>query len=328
MSRALSVLFGAGATLVGATLVVPHSGTVSAWGVALPVALAYLIAGGLFLSAGHLPRWAIHVFLACGTALVSSIAYSAGTAASSVAYAILYVWVALYSFYFFSIWAASAHVALAGATYAAILSLTESGNDWIASWMMTLGVVTVTGMMVGWLVDQIRSLAQTDWLTGLPNRRSWDDALVREITRAERYRMPLTVVLIDLDHFKLLNDTQGHQAGDLLLKELAAAWHDKLRTTDLIARLGGDEFGILLPDCPLEEAGKVVDRLDEATPPGHTTSTGVALWYRGEQPAALLKRADEALYSAKKSGRARTVFSPPTGALAQAAHDQLLPPGH
>jgi diguanylate cyclase (GGDEF)-like protein/PAS domain S-box-containing protein len=149
------------------------------------------------------------------------------------------------------------------------------------------------------LVRELDSQARTDPLTSLPNRRWLPDELQRELTRAERQNFELCLAVIDLDQFKHFNDRNGHQAGDELLREAADRWRSALRTSDFLARYGGDEFIALLPDCAPEEAETVIDRLRAATPGGQTSSAGIAIWDREEPPAALIARADAALYEAK-----------------------------
>jgi diguanylate cyclase (GGDEF)-like protein len=149
--------------------------------------------------------------------------------------------------------------------------------------------------------------ARTDELTALPNRRAWDEAVERELSRAQRTGLPLCLALLDLDHFKAYNDTFGHQAGDTHLRRTAAAWRRELRTVDVLARYGGEEFGILLPDTPLSEASDAIDRVRAATPHEQTASAGVVQWDGHESADALLARADAALYRAKRAGRALTL---------------------
>ena len=149
--------------------------------------------------------------------------------------------------------------------------------------------------------------ARTDELTALPNRRAWDEAVVREIARAQRTGEPLCVALLDLDHFKAYNDMHGHQAGDAHLRRTAASWRRELRAIDVLARYGGEEFGVLLPACEPEMAREVVDRVRDATPNGETASAGVVQFDGRESPDALLARADAALYRAKHAGRSQTV---------------------
>jgi diguanylate cyclase (GGDEF)-like protein/PAS domain S-box-containing protein len=155
------------------------------------------------------------------------------------------------------------------------------------------------------LVDRLREVARRDPLTGLANRRAWDDQFAAELRRAARSGDPLTLVMVDLDNLKTVNDREGHQAGDRLLRGATAAWRESIRETDFIARLGGDEFAILLPDCAPDGAADVLDRMADAMPGPHSFSAGVALWDGGEASSALVRRADDALYAAKADGRGR-----------------------
>jgi diguanylate cyclase (GGDEF)-like protein len=155
------------------------------------------------------------------------------------------------------------------------------------------------------LLERLTEFALTDVLTGLPNRRAWDKRLEQAIRDVE----PICVAILDLDFFKAFNDDHGHQAGDRLLKEAAAAWRAELRPTDTLARYGGEEFVVLLYGHDLEAARRIVDRLRAATPRGQSCSAGVARREDGEAAAALLGRADEALYDAKRAGRNRSLIA-------------------
>jgi diguanylate cyclase (GGDEF)-like protein len=167
-----------------------------------------------------------------------------------------------------------------------------------------LGALLWLLAQVGALYREVNRLARTDSLTGVANRRAWDEELPRELARAARSGRPLCLALLDLDHFKAYNDQHGHQAGDRLLKAAAAAWEAKLRKTDLLARYGGEEFSLLLPDCHLESGMEIADRLRTAQPDG-TCSIGVAAWDGRESADELITRADRALYAAKAGGRNR-----------------------
>jgi len=115
--------------------------------------------------------------------------------------------------------------------------------------------------------DQLAALARHDGLTGIPNRRTWDSELPVAMDRARRDGVPLSVAILDLDHFKHFNDRFGHQAGDRLLKSATTAWSQLLRSTDLLCRYGGEEFSVLLPDATIEQAAEVLERLRRITPP-------------------------------------------------------------
>lgn len=159
------------------------------------------------------------------------------------------------------------------------------------------------------LIEQLETVARTDDLTGLPNRRAWNEQLLREVARARREESSLCVAILDLDHFKTFNDSFGHQAGDRFLKHAAARWAGELRTTDVLARYGGEEFALALPGADEEQAAQVIERLRLATPDGESCSAGAVWWDGTETPAELLGRADAALYDAKRAGRARAVFA-------------------
>ena len=149
------------------------------------------------------------------------------------------------------------------------------------------------------LVQTLERKAVRDVLTGAPNRRALDDELPRTLARAERTGEPLSVAALDLNAFKALNDTEGHDAGDRVLKACAAAWTAELRVTDMLVRLGGDEFLALLPDCPAQRGVEVAQRLRDATPHRGGSAVGVVEWDPGESAETLLRRADQALYADK-----------------------------
>jgi diguanylate cyclase (GGDEF)-like protein len=154
---------------------------------------------------------------------------------------------------------------------------------------------------------QLGDLSRQDELTGLPNRRAWNDDLPRALEHARRDGATVSVAMLDLDRFKLFNDSYGHPAGDRLLKEAAAAWRSVLRQVDTLARYGGEEFIVLLPDAGAEQARQVIARVLAVTPLGQTFSAGVAAWDGVETSDALIQRADAALYAAKDGGRNRIV---------------------
>ncbi len=159
------------------------------------------------------------------------------------------------------------------------------------------------------LLDRMSQLAQEDGLTGIANRRTLDEMLPVEFARALRSGQPLTLVMMDLDHFKRYNDRRGHAAGDALLRGAAQAWLKQMRPTDLLARYGGEEFTLVLPACGADQAALLVDRLRPLMPDRQTFSAGIATWEATESPPELLQRADRALSLAKKGGRNRTMIA-------------------
>ena len=153
------------------------------------------------------------------------------------------------------------------------------------------------------LIELMEQTIRVDHLTGLPNRRAWDEQILKEMARAGRDGRPLAVAMIDMDHFKRYNDEHGHLAGDALLKLSALRWRRSLRPFDSIARYGGEEFILTMPNCPLAEAPHVVDRLLGVLPEEQTASAGVATWDGEESIDQLVGRVDRALYRAKDDGR-------------------------
>lgn len=164
----------------------------------------------------------------------------------------------------------------------------------------------------------MQRLSQTDPLTGLFNRRGLDERMQIEILRAKRYRHPLSVVMIDIDHFKNYNDAHGHLEGDVILKQVAELFRIHVRETDVVARFGGEEFLILLTETAKAEALEVAEKIRAAVsvwpfphagtqPEGKLTiSLGVATSSADLSEAQeLIDKADHALYGAKNAGRNR-----------------------
>ncbi len=167
-------------------------------------------------------------------------------------------------------------------------------------------------------VRELESFAVRDGLTGLSNRRHIDTLLDAAVQRAARSHTPLCVALLDLDHFKAINDSLGHAAGDAVLKGVSAAMRGALRAGDLLGRFGGEEFLLILPGSALEPSLAGTQRLRSALAaapevPGLdravTASAGLAQWQPGESAAELVARADRALYRAKAEGRDRVCLA-------------------
>lgn len=182
---------------------------------------------------------------------------------------------------------------LAGATILVIL---------LALWRIRELLSTVDDQAV-----QLDQHARTDALTGLPNRRTLDHQLERAVHAADLEGAPLTVAMLDLDHFKEYNDSNGHQAGDALLTTCARAWQEAAPQGSFLARYGGEEFAILLPGMDGEAAAPHLERLRIATPAPVTVSIGYFVRSAGATGDESLLRADRALYSAKAAGRDRVV---------------------
>lgn len=162
-------------------------------------------------------------------------------------------------------------------------------------------------------VQRARADAQTDALTGVANRRNFDSQLDSEIYCAERYQQALSLLLIDIDHFKKYNDAFGHPAGDEALKQVAGLLQTQARKSDLVARYGGEEFALILPETSLDGARQLAERTCQKVAAGAwplrqvTVSIGVASWLPGMSMADLIAAADTNLYQAKSQGRNRAV---------------------
>ena len=166
---------------------------------------------------------------------------------------------------------------------------------------------------------QLAQLSRTDRLTGLNNRGHWEECLRNEFSRCLRTRQPASLVMFDIDHFKPVNDTYGHQAGDEVIRVVAKILLDSIRATDTAGRYGGEEFGVILPATTAADGHAVTERIRtriEKTPVTHqdqtivfTVSLGIADFHAEmTNHVEWLSRADQALYQAKESGRNRTVI--------------------
>ncbi|MCU1449044.1 MAG: putative signaling protein [Acidimicrobiales bacterium] len=307
MERSLAAIFAAAATVALATLLVPHWARVSDLTIALVAFQGYPLALILWRAKGRFPMWAFQAVMLLGSVLISVGVYFAGAGAGSATVAFEYLWIAVYTAHFFPARTAAGHIGFAAASYGVVLGLVHERSA-IAEWTFVVSVVAGTGIIVGRLSAQVRSLALRDHLTGLGNRRAWEEALPRALARAERDRTPLCVAMLDVDGFKARNDRDGHLAGDRVLAEAASAWAREVRAADLLARYGGDEFALLLPDCTIDRAMEIVARL-ELVCEGVSFSTGLALWDGAEDIDSLVHRADQALYSAKSEGGGRSVLA-------------------
>jgi diguanylate cyclase (GGDEF)-like protein len=162
---------------------------------------------------------------------------------------------------------------------------------------------------------KILRMAATDELTQLSNRHSFNIYLTAAMSAARRHEYPLSLIMIDLDHFKVVNDTYGHNEGDLVLKAFAGMVRDTIRTEDVAARWGGEEFIIILPHTACEAATALADRIrvicekQAAIMHGLTTSFGVAQFQIEDDDDSLIRRADSAMYRAKHEGRNRLVIA-------------------
>jgi len=196
----------------------------------------------------------------------------------------------------------------------------QHGLDYRLLWKIALAAILVLSIFTYWnrklqrLNRELERLSITDRLTGLYNRMRLDECFDREIRRSQRYPQPFSIILLDIDHFKLINDTHGHQTGDQVLVAVASRLRENLRQTDVIGRWGGEEFMILCPETDVDGATTLAENLrqhlaETPMPPAGlvTASFGIASYAPGDQPQDMVSRADRALYAAKRSGRNRVI---------------------
>jgi diguanylate cyclase (GGDEF)-like protein/PAS domain S-box-containing protein len=203
----------------------------------------------------------------------------------------------------------------------------KMGNDFVPIDFQIAPVLDDSAQIIGLLAtavditdrkqleEELYQQARHDFLTGLPNRRSCMEQGEVEFSRTQRYENTLSIMMLDIDHFKTINDIYGHQAGDLVLKKLAMIFQDVLRNVDITGRLGGEEFLVILPETAIDKAVKVAERLREAIsrtaislPTGlqihFTVSIGIAPFIdKNTNFETLVNEADKALYRAKQTGR-------------------------
>ncbi len=176
-------------------------------------------------------------------------------------------------------------------------------------WLPMMFATTGAGIVLVAFTEAAEALSYGDALTGVMNRRGWEMNFVEAVERSRRSEHPMSVLLIDLDWFKQVNDRFGHSGGDEVLRDAVTSWHGILRGGDSVARLGGDEFAVLLERADAGEAVAIGERLSESVhaATGVTCSVGVATLIRGGDATQLVAAADAQLYAAKHAGRARVM---------------------
>jgi diguanylate cyclase (GGDEF)-like protein len=253
-------------------------------------------------------------------------------------YELFFVWIALEAAFFLR--GREAYVPLAAiAISSGVAFAVEAPPGAGALWATTVGTAVLAGLVVAWfkgyvegLIERLADAARKDPLTELWNRRGFQDVLEAELARARRTDRPLSLLVVDLDHFKLVNDKLGHPGGDAVLNRFAAQMKRLTRGVDVAARLGGEEFAVLLPEARKHDAFLVAERLRRAakaafadTPAPLTVSVGVASHPDdGEGSDDLLRAGDQALYAAKQLGRDRSVIYNPD-IIAGIGQDALQP---
>jgi diguanylate cyclase (GGDEF)-like protein len=314
IARVIGVLYAAGAVLVGVSLLLPHPAAANEEAIIAIAATAALGAALLFGAPRPLPRWLLQLVIAMGTVLICLCVYFSHQPG---AYAAMFVWVVLVSGFFFPGRPTALQLIWLLGVYAVVLySIPSLGYSPLTRLLLTAIAYGTAAGVISWLsgatmrrVEHSEARARTDPLTGVANRRWLDQELSRELAWARRHGSPLCAAIIDLDDFKRFNDEHGHLAGDRLLVSVVEAWRSAVRPSDLLARVGGDEFMLVMPECPVESARAVLERIAAATPCGASCSAGLALWHETEGSLDLFQRADTALYAAKRDGGSRVVLA-------------------
>jgi diguanylate cyclase (GGDEF)-like protein/putative nucleotidyltransferase with HDIG domain len=316
--RSLGVLFLAGGILTLLSLTLPLSDAAWLPGVAALGISAAAAGTGMLAFGPRLPERLMSPSLAFGTVLIT-LGDITNRDSTSV-YALFYVWVGFEAYFFLDRRQAIAHIAFIATAYA--FALHHAGgpaDDEEARWLLTMGTVITAGLLAGALndraarlIDRLADAARTDPLTQLLNRRGFEERLEIELSRAQRERRPVSVIVGDLDHFKLVNDRHGHRAGDETLRRFAETALQVKRLTDDMGRIGGEEFALILPDTDEHGALLLAERIRRATRDRLETVTvsfGVATFPTHERtPDGVLHKADQALYLAKRLGRDRCVI--------------------
>jgi diguanylate cyclase (GGDEF)-like protein len=302
MAKTAGLLYVCAATLSLAGLALPQGHGVNRLDLTAIACVAFVVGVAMLLAGHRWPRWIYHLLILAGDLLIGLGIYESGGGPTSIAYATLFMFVAVDCFFFFAWPSACVHLAIAVAACSASLILV--GDASFGQVVILPGSLVVVSMTVGWLV-RAADAAEFDTLTGLPNRRGLDRQLSVAVAAAAAGDHPLTVVFLDVDHFRGVNKDQGQGGGDRLLRSIAAAWRPLIREGEMLARNGGDEFALLLTDVQAGGALAAAARLRAAMPAGHTCSAGVADWEPGDTVSLLSARADTALYESKRNGRNR-----------------------
>ena len=261
---------------------------------------AVVLALALLLVGERLTPASLHVGVVLLVALHAAMTAVAATERGLMLGALGFVWTAVYVAYFFAADTARAYAALMTAALGASLLVARAPTD-VRVWITLSAMIWVAITILTRLNARLRAEAQSDGLTGLLNRTGFAVTAARQRAIAARRGLPVALAVIDLDEFKVVNDRDGHAAGDRLLVELASAWSASLRPEDVVARFGGDEFVLLLPGVGEDKVDDVLARLRRAHPAPWTA--GAIVCSDGESLDAAVDRADRRLYGAKELRR-------------------------
>ena len=314
----------AGGLLAGTTALLPPAASGSEAAIFATGAVATAIGAVLLVRRPQIAGVGLGAVALVGTALITISTHEGGVEGGAGDNQILYLWVCLYSFSFLSLRNALVQLAVVGVAYGWLLSEAAVDSE-IAStqWLVTMATLLVAGLLVAQLrgslyrlVAELSRRASRDELTGLLNRGALEERFALERARAIRDQSPLSVLAVDIDEFKPLNDTLGHPIGDAVLRQVATALQHWTREIDAAARIGGDEFAVLLPGAEPADAISVAEDLRSAiarTPGPEGERVTVSVGVTSSPPpapgfAALWQTADAAMYEAKGSGADQVRF--------------------
>ena len=257
-------------------------------------------AAALWFLGERVRPWALHGGVVLGGLLTAVVAWRSATAVGIVGLGPAVIALALYAAHFFPLWPARGHVVLLLLLVTAGAAAAAPGG-FAVQWFVLVAATAVLAEAQGRLARSLRTAAATDPLTGVANRRAWEDEAARNLARAARTGEPLSFAILDLDDFKVVNDRDGHGAGDDLLRDLTAGWSRRLRQADLLGRYGGDEFVLCLPATDGRGTWQILEQL--AATHRFAWSAGVTTALPGDTLASVLARADADLYLQKRGGR-------------------------
>lgn len=294
----VSVIAYLGCVLTGLlSLSVAQWNAMSAVGASAVIAVASATGAGLWLARRRVPLWLL-VVQAPYAALLLAVGLWAGGPDAASAFALFYVLVVLYGTFFLRTGPAAALIGFCSLTFAVAVIATGDPN-WPTRVVTVFGASVTVGLFAGLLVKRVHERAARDSLTGLFNRRMWESLVQQELNKAVRDKHEVSMMLIDLDGFKAINDKYGHLHGDDVLKRTADTLRRVLRDADAPCRWGGDEFAVLLTDCDSQQVNVVADRLRRELGEVPGFSIGAATWRDGLSLDDLFRKADQSLYDCK-----------------------------
>jgi diguanylate cyclase (GGDEF)-like protein len=319
---ALAFLFAVAGTLTMLYMAMPHWDFVHPQLILAVAGAAVVLSPLIWLSRRHLRAWSRHLLLGTGGVAASLVVLGGGSDPTSLSAAYFYFWVVLYAATYFGSVAAAGHLAGVGVLYAAALAM-HPRPELLSQWMIAMSALAGTALIVGTFASKVRQGADSltfqafhDSLTGLANRALFLKRVGCALRRTEGREEQVAVLLLDIDDFKMVNDSLGHTTGDQLLIALARSLDSLTRDGDTLARLGGDEFAVLLDSGPMPQtaehtAARIAKMLGTPFQVGDTevtvgVSIGISVAQRSQGTSeGMLRESDLAMYLAKQNGKGR-----------------------